>query len=385
MEDGKNVLINENIYNQIFELLKKLISIPSTSTNEKNIIMYISDLLKSMNIDSEIHYISADSVDLTAEIKGRYNGPTILLAGHVDTVPVVDGWTYDPLNAAETEDRIYGLGSSDMKAGVAIAIKIFQTFNEMKEKLKGNLKLLLVADEEGYSTGIKSIIEKKGIAADVAFMIEPEYTHAVIGAAGKMLIKMKVKGKASHAAFPEQGINAIEEASKFISGLGTIPRMENTKLPYQPYVAFNIKGGYEKYSVTVPDYCEAVINKHTVESESVEYILNELYSLKKQLGLKSEFTFEIMEPFYPSYVIDENSGYLNTLKESYKKFAGKELKTIYGSGVSDANCLVGTASISTINFGPSGGPIHSPDEWVSKKEIVNVINIYCDVLKKYLL
>ncbi|HHY80264.1 MAG TPA: M20 family metallopeptidase [Thermoanaerobacter sp.] len=378
-------MIYENVYNETFELLKKLISIPSPSNNEKDIVIFISDLLKSMNIDSKLHYISTNSANLTAEIKSKFKGPTIILAGHVDTVPIIDGWTYHPLNPSEIEDRIYGLGSSDMKAGIAIAIKIFQIFNNMKEKLRGTLKLLFVADEEGYSTGIKSIIQEGEVGGDAVFMIEPEYQPAIIGAVGKILIKIKARGKAAHAALPEQGINAIEETSKFISNLGTIPKIKDSILPYQPYIVFNIKGGYEKYSVTLPDYCEATVNKHTVESESKEYILSELYSLEKQLDLKSNFAFEIIQPFYPSYIIEENFKYLNILKESYKTFTGNELKTAYGTGVSDANCLVGIANIPTINFGPSGGSIHSPDEWVSKKQIINVINIYYDVLKKCLL
>ncbi len=377
-------MIDEEFFDKTTDLLKELVEIPSTSCNEKTIARYIGKRLESIGAKVTFQSINENSENVIATIDGNQPGIDILLAGHIDTVPPTDGWNTDPFNPIEESGRIYGLGSSDMKAGIAIAISIAEMFAQNRDSLRGSIKLVFVADEEGYSTGIKKLIEEMNIGADIAFMIEPEYYKAIIGAAGKMLIKVKVKGKASHAAYPEQGINAIEEASKLIANMSKIKSIDHEKVSYQPFVTFSIKGGYESYSVTVPDYCEIVINKHTVPGESVEFVLEQLMELKDNLELKADFDFEVIEPFYPPYAIDENSEYLYELKKAYKEIVGEELGIDYGTGVSDANCLVGFADITTINFGPSGGPIHSPNEWVSKQQIHNVLKIYTKVLCKYM-
>lgn len=377
-------MIDEEFYSKTIGFLKELIKIPSVSGNEKSLARYIGTNLEKMGAEVVFQTVDEESENVIAVINGKEPGMDILLTGHLDTVPPMDGWNTNPFEPIEEDDKIYGLGSSDMKAGIAIALSLAEMFARNKNNFKGSLKIAFAADEERYSVGVKKLIEEMNMKADVAFMIEPEYYEAIVGAAGKMLIKVKVKGKASHAANPKQGINAIEEASKLVANLDKVNRINHEKVPYQPFVTFNIDGGYDYYSVTVPDYCEIIINKHTVPGESVELVLNQLAELKNSLGLKAEFDFEVIEPFYPPYAIDGNSEYLVQLKKVYKDIVGDELGIAYGSGVSDANCVVGLADITTINFGPSGGPIHSPNEWVSKEQIYNVLKIYTKLLSKYM-
>jgi succinyl-diaminopimelate desuccinylase len=106
--------------------------------------------------------------------------------------------------------------------------------------------------------------------------------------------------------------------------------------------------------------------------------------LKERLNIRSDFYFKIGEPFYPSYVVDENLQYLKKLQEIYKEKTNSVLELEYGEGVSDSNCLVELGNIPTINFGPTGGPFHAPNEWVSKNQIFNVIEIYLKLLGEYL-
>lgn len=376
--------IDEKYFDKAVELLKELIKIPSVSCNEKAIARYIADYLENIGAEVIIQPVGENSENVLATIKGNLPGKDILLIGHLDTVPPMEGWDTDPFWPVEKSDKIYGLGSCDMKSGLAIAMTIAEMIALNRENLKGNIKILFMADEEGFSTGIKKAIKEMDIKAEIAYMFEPHYERAMIGATGKMLIKVGVKGKASHAAHPELGINAIEEASKFIANLDSIDSLTHDKMSYQPFVTFNINGGYEKYSVTVPDYCEVVINKHTVPGETTELVLNRLKELKTRLNLKSDFEFEIKEPFYPPFTIDENSKYLHELKKVYNRTVKKELGIEYSTGVSDANCLVGSANITTITFGASGGPIHAPNEWVSKKQIYDVLKVYANLLCNYI-
>ncbi|RKL64038.1 M20 family peptidase [Thermoanaerobacteraceae bacterium SP2] len=384
MEKILNEIIKTYDKKSVLSTLKEIIKIPSVSGEERKLAQFIRGKLEQLGVEVSIQKITENSENVIASIKGSGCGPTILMAGHLDTVPPLDGWSTDPFEPIEEEDKIYGLGAADMKAGVATILSVVELIVRNKLELKGNLIISLMADEEGYSKGVKKFLDK-GLKADVAFMVEPHFYKAVIGATGKMLILSKVKGKACHAANPNEGINAIEEASKFIANLERIETLKHQKIKSQPYVTLNMHGGYEKYSVTVPDYCTFTLNKHTVPGETKEFVIEQLANLKKTLNLKADFIFEIGEPYYPPYTVDENLTYLKTLKDVYKNVTKNELGLEYSNGVSDSNCLVEIGGIPTVNFGPSGGSIHAPNEWVSKNQLFDAIEIYFRLIAKYLL
>jgi len=384
MEKIFNEIIKTYDKKSVLSTLKGIIKIPSVSGEEKKLAQFIRGKLEQLGVEVSIQKITENSENVVAMIKGNGCGPTILIAGHLDTVAPLDGWLTDPFEPVEEEDKIYGLGAADMKAGIATILSVVELIVRNKLELKGDLIISLVADEERYSKGVKKFLDM-GVKADVAFMVEPAFYKAVIGAAGKMLILSKVKGKACHAANPYEGINAIEEASKFIANLGRIETLKHQKIKPQPYVTLNMNGGYEKYSITVPDSCTFTLNKHTVPGETKEFVIEQLIKLKNTLNLKADFIFEIVEPYYTPYTVDENLTYLKTLKDVYKNVTNNELGLCYSNGVSDSNCLVEKGGIPTINFGPSGGPIHAPNEWESKKQLFDTIEIYFRLIVKHLL
>lgn len=383
MDKMINKLIEEYNRNSALSYLKEMIKIPSTSNEEKDLARYVGGKLEQLGIKVTWQKLQENSENVFAIIKGINHGPKIMLTGHLDTIAPLDGWSTDPFEPVEKGDRVHGLGAADMKAGIATILSIAEIIIKNKLNLKGDLILAFIADEEGHSKGIKELLNM-GIKTDVAFMVEPHFDKAVIGAAGKMLIKGKVNGKACHAANPEEGINAIEETAKFIGNLENIKTPHHDKIKAQPYVTLNIDGGYKSYSITVPDFCSFTLNKHTVPGETKEVVLRQLTNLKNNLNLKADFSFEIGEPFYPSYIIDENLEYLKTLRKIYENVTGNELGIDYSNGVSDSNCLVGIGKIPTINFGPAGGPIHAPNEWVSKKQFFTSIEIYLRLISNYL-
>lgn len=366
------------------EYLREIVEIPSLSNEEDALASYVEKRLESSGFTIERQRVMEGSSNIIAVKKGGgENSRSLMLAGHLDTVPPTEGWKRDPYTLVEEGDRLYGLGSADMKAGIAVILTLAELVK--KEELEGELHLVLVADEEGESTGIKRYLKDHKDRIDVAFMLEPHFKKASMGANGKILIEARVKGRAAHAAHYKEGINAIEEASTFIGELIKLETSSSsTKLKPQPYIIFNIQGGYEKYSVTIPDGAIFTINKHTVIGETKDRVLKELEDLKNHLSLKGDFSFTITEPFYPPYDVPIENEYFLQLREIYKDLTGRELGIEYGTGVSDANLLVEMGQIPTISFGPSGGPIHSINEWVSKEEYFKVIEIYLKLLTEIL-
>lgn len=363
-------------FNRVKDTLKELIAIRSVTGEEDALSAYIAERLRSIGADTvRQQVVEGNRRNVIAEIKGALPGRTTLLTGHMDTVAVGEGWSVDPFCAVEREGRIYGRGASDMKAGIAVILHTAEICVQRRQFLRGKVVIVLVCDEEAYSKGVLRAIEE-GIKADFGLAAEPEYTHAIIGSCGKILIRASVKGKAAHAADTKKGINAIAEMGCFLSVLDTLPLPQTEQMPPQPYVPLRISGGSEHYSMVIPDRCEALISKHTVPGETKACVLGALEELTQTLGLQASFRFTVEQPFYPSFLLDSALEGIRRLQKIYREVTGEELGLACSDGVSDNNHWSTKGGIPTICFGPMGGGLHEADEWVDIERLYKTLEIY---------
>lgn len=366
-------------YNQdyIIELLKKLVSIKSVTGSEKEIAFFIEKELQAIGVSNiALQKVTDDTYNVIGEIEGDLLGPTILFTGHMDTVPAEEKWEEkDPFEPCIEGDRLYGRGALDMKSGIASVLGMAKRAYCNKANLKGKIRIAFVTDEEAYSKGINKLIEN-GLDADFVIAAEPENNPMIIGAVGKMLIKVTAHGVASHGSQPEKGINAIEDMAKLIASLSEIPIPAHKAIPSQPYVVLKIDGGFKDYSIVVPDCCTALINKHTVPAETEEYVMQEMKTLVNNLDVKSKFSFEIMEPYYPAFDIGEELPQLKKLKKIYEEVVGEQLGTGYCTGVCDNNRIVPITGVPAVCLGAKGDGLHAVNEWVSISSVLQMSEIY---------
>ena len=369
-------LYNDFVFEETKYLLKELIKIPSVTGEEKEIAEFIVSKLKMFGIDEAyLQPVRENRYNVIGHFRGGKPGKTILLTGHLDVVSPGEGWTKNPFEAIEEDDRIYGRGANDMKAGIAIIMECIKIAVQQREYFFGDLVVALLCDEEAYSEGALAFIES-GIKADFGLAAEPEYEMIEVGAVGKTLISVTVEGKACHAATPHLGISALDEAAKFIVGLGQVKTANHAKMSGQPFVFLKSKAGSEEYSLVVPDRCELLLNKHTVPGETIESVMETLEQVKRDLGLRADFSFSVQKPFYPPFEISEQNKDVLKLKQIVKEVTGREIPLGYGDGVCDSNYIVPKLNIPTVCYGPSGGNMHAADEWVDVEKLRNVLKVY---------
>jgi len=187
--------------------------------------------------------------------------PQLLLACHVDTVPVPEPalWQRDPFGADLEDGRIWGRGASDMKAGlVAAAVAVAAADPQVP------VALLLTSDEE---------IGSKGAAAAAAAVAEqsvgavvvPEATgnQVVLGHKGALWLAVRTAGRAAHGSTPERGHNAVLDLVSVLSrARGALPLGSDSFLGPETWNCGTISGG--TVPNVVPDRAEAVIDMRTV-------------------------------------------------------------------------------------------------------------------------
>lgn len=424
----------EGIYrSKCLSFLKSMIAIPSPSGCENALAVFIESTLSNMRLAPERIPTGDGRYAILCEVGALAHGDSLLLAGHIDTVPPVSGWNTEPYcavfdnNNATEAMRIYGLGACDMKAGLAIMLTIAaigsalrtekvstslatpsslmvvenlqkdvrlcqatichvsnsklsikSALTEPNEEISNNtgtLYLLFVPDEEAISAGVHAAIAH-GLPGNLCLMPEPHYDTIIVGAPGKLLLQVHARGKSAHGARPEEGINAVTEMSVLLATLDSLALPSFRGMLPQPFVPLLVKGGSEHYSLSVPDECVSLISKQLVPGESSEGIVTLLQDLFIKQRLVADFSIEVVPPYYPPYKVDITSGLFQRFCHIARSVLGRDVPTAFGRSVSDANCIVMDAGIPVLIFGPHGGNMHQANEWVDITSVWSCLEVY---------
>jgi succinyl-diaminopimelate desuccinylase len=187
--------------------------------------------------------------------------PRLLLACHVDTVPVPDAdrWERDPFGADLDGGRVWGRGGSDMKAGLVAAAAALAGADPQTP-----VALLLTSDEE---------IGSKGAAAAAAALAEqrigavivPEATgnQVVLGHRGALWLAVRTAGRAAHGSTPERGHNAVLDLVALLARAGgQLPLRSDPFLGTETWNPGVVAGG--TVPNVVPDRAEVLVDMRTV-------------------------------------------------------------------------------------------------------------------------
>ncbi len=391
-EKASSLIKRENMV----KLLRELVNIKSPFFEESEIIDYLRGRLSCYNrLQTEIHHYEEKTItgfkgeNLIVRLTGKGGGPKMLINGHVDTVPLCDGWSVDPYAGIEKDGRLYGLGSLDMKAGVTASVFVLEAIVEAGLDLKGDVLFTAVSDEEGpYGLGTHyTIVDGFTDGADFCIIPEPSGPFApggegfpcvALGSRGTAVYYVKVKGKSAHGATPEKGINAVEDAARIITAL-----TEKLDLGDHPLLGSgtmcitNLRGG-EKY-LLVPEEASFTIYRHTVEGDA-DQALKEVIAIVDSLGLESKVDIRLRDLPHPDayflpWTIEEDTPVVQSLKQGSREILGKEMQTTYFRSESDANHIAPRLKIPTVLFGPHGANFHAADEFVEIDTMVDTAKI----------
>ena len=198
------------------DMYQQLIASPSISAtvehlnlSNRGVIDLIATWAESLGFQCEISELSEapGKFNLIAKLGDGDGG--LMLAGHTDTVPFDDSrWQVDPFQLTLKEDKLYGLGSIDMKGFFAFIFDALQSIDLTKQKKP--LIILATADEETTMAGAQQIAKHDNLKPERCIIGEPTDMVPVFMHKGHMSAAIRVIGKAGHSSDPDAGLNAIE-------------------------------------------------------------------------------------------------------------------------------------------------------------------------------
>lgn len=187
--------------------------------NEAQCLRWLADFLRENGFDVQLHQFGENRYNLLATLPGSAGRKPLAFTGHLDTVPLGNApWQQDAFAGEIVDGRIYGRGSSDMKA--AIAAFIVACINSAEAIAAGSgVVLLLTGGEETGCDGARAMINDPSIILPqpgALIVGEPTANYPIIGHKGALWLRCETQGKTAHGAMPELGINAIYMAADAI-------------------------------------------------------------------------------------------------------------------------------------------------------------------------
>lgn len=253
-------------FNDILNLLKRLISTPSFSREEEKTAQLLAEFLEGYGVLVNRHGNNVWAVNKFFD----ENKPTILLNSHHDTVKPNAAYTRDPFNAEVIDDKLFGLGSNDAGGPlVALMAAFLHYYNQ--EKLSFNLVLAATAEEEISGKGGIESIWTSLPTIDFAIVGEPTLCQMAVAEKGLLVLDCMAKGKAGHAA-REEGENAIYKALRDIEWFRSFrfPKVSPTLGEVKMSVTVIHAG--EQHNV-VPAECAFTVDVRVTDAYTLEDVL----------------------------------------------------------------------------------------------------------------
>ncbi|MEM4726954.1 MAG: M20 family metallopeptidase [Candidatus Bathyarchaeia archaeon] len=369
-------------------VLEEMISIPSEVNKEGELAEYLRDELEALGMETRLQEVETRRFNVIAVHRYPSSGPLLMYNGHLDTVPVCEGWTKDPFKPFVKGSYLYGLGSLDMKAGMACILAHLRAVIEAEAPLTGTLAFTGVVDEEGHSKGARALLKTEMAKADAVIIGEP-YTGIgergiPLGITGKILYELTVRGRAAHGFSPHLGINAVEEAARILVNLDKLELRSHPNFGKGNLCTLKIEGGYKVYSVVVPDRCRVEVNRLLVPGESTSTAIEDMRRLISSLGLRGEVEVGLKPPYYEPFEMDKGLPIVRVFSEAFGEVYGRPPDFQYAKSITDGNVFMGEGGIPTIHFGPGGAGAHQPDEHVDLSTLNSTIKVYIKTTQRFL-
>jgi len=320
-------------------------------------------------------------------LKGSTPGPTLLLDGHMDVVPLgnQNEWEYEPYGAEIREGRIWGRGTTDMKGALA-ALVCAPSYLKRTEVRGIILVSASVAEEILIGTALDHILSK--FPVDAVIIGEP--TGLKLGRAekGRSSIEMICQGTVAHSSRPELGDNAVYRMMGAIERIRALPRRSHPLLGEEVIELVEISSLPSPGNGSIPGTCRALWECRLLHGETKEGFIERWKAALEGIDRTeirianyelTSYTGRIMrmEDFLPGWLSEEiDDGFTALVGEAIRE-SGRAVE-LYAAPFG-CNALVSASrrKIPTVILGPGDIALaHKPNENIVIDDLLAAAGIY---------
>jgi succinyl-diaminopimelate desuccinylase len=360
--------------------------------SESGVVAFITDWIeKNLKVKPLVREVAPGRENIIAVVDFPEEGPCLMFEGHTDVVSEGDStlWKHDPFGAELDDGKIYGRGSCDMKAGLAVNLLTVKHLMDSGTVRRGRIVMGIVCDEEGMMVGIKDFI-KQGHAdgVDGCLVSEPEENQLCLSMKGAVRAIVRVKGKMAHGAMPRTGINPNTRMARVILAFEEYEQEEITRCGEDEFLGFpsitftvvqSPPPGQPAQLNVMPGESIGYVDIRTVPAQDHDTIRGRLQTILDSLG-RTDTDFRGSIDFIedrPVVTMEKEEPIVQAAISAFRDVTGKEPVFNSVPGATDGTFLRAWKGIPCLVNGP--GPRHMPhqtDEYVDVDELYEAARIY---------
>lgn len=361
----------------------RMVQIPGESGREQQAVEFLAQTARDWGLN-DIRYTPEGALLITVD-SGK-PGPTLLSAGHVDTVApgAVEQWVFPPYGGVVHDGRLYGRGSSDMRCALTAMVAAAADLAETGAVRNGRVVVAATVCEELLEGVVLAKITAE-LQPDLVIIGEASGLQLNIGQRGRAEIEIVVHGQAAHSAHPERGVNAATHMAALLTELERIPPGRDPLLGDAISVVTELVSEPLPGRSVVPWRCRAVIDRRLLPGETPERVLAGYRETAARFGgeygvpsvevsLRTNSIYSWNETllearaFYPAWKEDAGSPLVSCA------LAALEANGFSGTPGSYAFCTDGSGvaplGIPVLGFGPSSEELaHITDEYIEISQL----------------
>lgn len=365
-------------------LTQAFVRIPSLSGQEQGMADFVRQVMRELGFDQV-------TVDEKGSVLG-FVGPTqaplaLLFDAHMDVVPIAGTWTVEPFGAEIKDGRMYGRGTSDMKAGLAAALcgaAAAARSGTLRQRIAVSASVMEEVIE-GYA--LSHALEQCTPAAVV--ICEPSRLRIMVGQKGRQEILLRLQGRPAHAALPHLGVNPIQATAKAISALQTLDLPQDALVGQALLVPTDIISDPHPSISLIPSSVTVRFDRRTLVGESSESVLSQMEKCLQAAGVEG-FSLEVVnsqvqtytgqqaspQRDLPAWRLDESAPLAQAMVQAVQQ-AGRPVEMDTWWFCTNGSESAGRRGIPTIGLGPGEeAQAHTADESVAIDDVLGAKDIY---------
>ena len=349
---------------------------------------------------NEIETANRPSVAGVAEFGDPESGPTLVLNGHIDVVPVTGGWSSEPFEPTWSDDgeRLTARGAVDMKAGLAACLFAIEHLRASESDLNGRIVVESVVGEEegGIGAASAALSNPYPFERDAAIVAEPTELRPVTAVEGCVMKRLRLEGRSAHAAMRWRGESVLPHFHRIHDAFFELEAERSTRVSHPLYYGFEnpwpvtigvVRAG--NWASNVPADLVAEMRLGVAPGESVDDVEREFTDRLDDVVTDSEWlsahppSFERFSVQFEPAAVDTDETIVRALIDALRA-RGLDDEPVGATYGADSRHYI-AAGIPTVVFGPGNiEQAHYPDETIEWAEVLTAVETIADTAARFL-
>jgi acetylornithine deacetylase len=354
---------------------------------EKDIATFIAESLRACGLAVEILEPAPGRTSVLGRLAGTGGGRSLMLNAHSDTVDVRG--MAEPFSGAIRDGKLYGRGAYDMKGSLAACMAAAKALQDSGTRLRGDVLVAAVADEEYGSLGTSDMIAHVIAhgSVDGAIVTEPTALEVCLAHKGYLWIQVETAGRAAHGSKFELGIDANMKMGHFLAKLSELERDLRSRPPHPLVGPPSLHAAMLSGGVGLSTYAPSStvqIERRTVPGETEAQATAEIQAIVDSLAAQDADFHATVRPFFvrDPFEVLASARIVKAVDRAAAKVRGCAAAHIGDTPWMDA-ALLQAAGVETVVCGAGGAGAHSDVEWVDVESVIKLAEILAEAAADY--